>query len=117
VSDPDLRDRSSYLRSGNRISSLPLFRRTLANRERRIPQVREGGAPRPIACCGRGPTPVEADGRAFGRGSEGSLWLFGTDACLDTTEEATDKPATDFDELFWWGITWLLVGGRRGCLR
>jgi hypothetical protein len=40
-----------------------------------------------------------------------------TDACLDTTEEATGKPARDSDELFWWGITWLLVGGRTGCLR
>jgi hypothetical protein len=40
-----------------------------------------------------------------------------TDACLDTIEEATDKPSRDFDELFWWGITWLRVGGRTGCLR
>jgi hypothetical protein len=40
-----------------------------------------------------------------------------TDACLDTTEEATGKSARDFDDLFWWGIAWLLVGGRTGCLR
>jgi len=40
-----------------------------------------------------------------------------TDACLDTIEEVTAKPAKDFDDIFWWSITWLLVGGRRRCLR
>jgi hypothetical protein len=40
-----------------------------------------------------------------------------TDACLDVTEKATGKPARHFDDLFWWGITLLLVGGRKGCLR
>jgi hypothetical protein len=33
-----------------------------------------------------------------------------TGARLDTTEEATGKPARHFDDLPWWGITLLLVG-------